>query len=260
MGNILGSNIKKVGTGYIRIVVMILGLFFRSAVGYANETPWHLNYLLMIRDSTASIYETGENNWVSQMSGGGFLGLSFQRDISFLSSEKGFGWDIATNLYWDPLLYQSVPSAQEDQFDYAGPQVNTKHRLEKIDLEVFSRLFYSLYAGTTIKIVAPFVGFGGSRSSIHGDPYVTHSSNISAECRQGVEGENADLIKSSCYTIPISGSVLYGIKRAGILFRIFDGSSSVNMIFARQSPVYFEISGVRVRYEAKYIYGFEWEF
>ena len=54
---------------------MILGLFFRSAVGYANETPWHLNYLLMIRDSTASIYETGENNWVSQMYGGGFSNL-----------------------------------------------------------------------------------------------------------------------------------------------------------------------------------------
>ena len=260
MINALVSQIVKKKSLHFEFCIFLLCLFCLPKLGQAEDIDWNLNLSLVRRFSTASFYEKGEDHWVSQLSGGGFLGIAFQRDISFVNSNRGLGWDLAANLFWDPVTAQSLPNPDGDQFDPLAKYALTEAGLMKYDSEIFSRLFYSLYAGPTLKVVAPFVGFGISRSNFFGDTFVTHPTATTPECQRGVEERNAELIKFSCEPMHVTGTATYIIKRIGLLFRHDDDAGGLNVIFAHQPPVYFEISGVTIRYEARYIFGFEWEF
>jgi len=221
-----------------------------------GDSQWRHYFTFIFRRGTLSMFEKGEDQWVSQLTGGEVMGYSYRKEMDYFWADWGAAWDLSLNYRILGGGRQTIVGPEGDQYSPGGNTVHMDNALGSNHFEALPRILLVMLGNPKGDYAGPFFGAGYSFNQFVGGAYIMRGSSISEECEQSVAAEDAELITAHCERKDFNEHVFIPTSRIGLTAMLGD----FHWVIARQPAVRFQVGDYEFRYETRLMFGFEYRF
>ncbi|MDT8446985.1 MAG: hypothetical protein RRB13_08880 [bacterium] len=248
---------------WVQVLLLIGLLLSPTAHCYAEDSEWYLGIIVNGADGagTMEFYEDNADAWVAKAGDSGFMGLGFQRSVSFWGND--WGWDFAFKAGTNRIEHTYL---RNDVDGFSGRnKLNTNAIIHAEQFFAEYRLFYFIYNGRPDSsrrvMIGPFVGIEFAKSHFYGSVYRAYGTGVSSNCSQAILDSDATQVETYCNKFQIDQNEQLVRPKIGFTVAtpsvLFKSAGPNRLTIDYQPPTWFIRNNQRIRYDRGLSLNFE---